>query len=271
MKTIITPPGGIPRMAWRELWAYRDLISMLAYRDIRVRYAQTWLGLLWALVNPLANIAILTFVFSRVANIKTPEDTPALLFTTIGLLGFQYSSEVFSRASDQLLAAQNLIKKVYFPRLIIPLSSALSALLDWVVALAVLLVLLFAYGVSPLLSWLYVPVWLLFSVILGASAGIWISALVVRFRDFRYVAPFLLRIGYFITPIGYAASVVPQPWYGWLYLNPLSGLAEWGRYVWLGIPCDGFWVTLSLAWGLLLFLGGIYLFKRLESTLADVL
>lgn len=243
---------------------------MLAYRDLRVKYAQTLLGLLWAVLNPLVNLALLSFVFHRLADVDTA-GRPAWLYTIAGLSAWTYFAEVFSQAGDAFLANQAMVKKIYFPRLALPLSKALAALPDLLIVLVLTALLMVYYRFSPMGSLLYFPLFLLLAILAGLSAGVVLSALTIRFRDFRFVAPVLLRVGMFITPIAYPAALVPEH-YRWLYfLNPLAGIVEGFKWTLVAGPPPPPEAWYGFGVLLVTFVGGIYYFSRVEARMADIL
>lgn len=254
----------------RELWEYRELLWMLAYRDFRIKYAQAFLGAAWTLINPIINLALLSFVFHRVAHVSTA-DTPPLLFTLIGLAGWAYFAEVFGAAGDSIIGAQEMVKKIYFPRLIIPLSKAVTALIDLGVVLLLLLLLLAYYGLWPRWNALYFPLFLLLAMAAGLAGGIWLSALTVRFRDFKYISPIFLRIGIFISPIAYPASAVPEAYRCWYFLNPLAGVIEGFRWSLAGGPPLPGCAYLGFGLLALLFLSSLLYFSKVEEIIADVI
>ncbi len=268
--TIIEPQRFSLGKQLAEVWRYRELLWMLAYRDFRVRYAQAFLGFSWALLNPLINLVLLSFVFHRVAQVETGEVAP-LLFTMTGLAGWTYFAEVFGNAGDSILGAQNMVKKIYFPRLIIPLSKAITGLIDLGITLLLLGVLLLFYR-HPL-SWqlIFFPAFLMAAMLAGLTGGIWLSALTVRFRDFRYISPVFLRVGLFISPIAYPAGEVPASYQFLYFLNPLAGIIEGFRWCLLGAPAPPVVAWLGIGLLLLLFTGSLFYFYRIEATIADVI
>ena len=270
-KKIIIEPKAFPlQHKLLEVWKYRELLGMLALRDFRVKYAQTFLGFSWAFINPLINLVLLSFVFHKIAQVST-EGIPPLLYTITGLVAWTYFAEVFSSAGASIIGAQNMVKKVYFPRLIIPLAKAITALIDLGIVLLLLFLLLLYYR-FPITSYLlYFPLFLLLSMLAGLAGGIWLSALTVRFRDFQYISPVILRIGLFLTPIAYSASTVPEAYQFWYFLNPLATICEGFRWSILGIPAnlDYLWLGSSII--IILFISGIYYFNKVETIIADVL
>ena len=260
----------------KELFRYRELLWTLTYRDLRVRYAQTTVGFLWAFLNPLLTLLVLSFVFGTVAKVGTGFDAqgqaiPHLLYTTAGLCGWTYFSTVLAEAGGSIIGAESMVKKIYFPRLVLPLSKAVTGLVDFLIILLFMLVMMVYYGVG--LSWhlLYLPFFLLMAIVSGLAAGIWMSALTIRFRDFQHITPLLLRLGMYATPIAYSASAVPEAYQVLFYLNPMTGVVEGMRWSLIGGAEIQPYAYLSFAlMGLLLF-SGLYYFKRVERVMADIL
>lgn len=269
-KTIIEPRRFSLAYQLKEVWHYRELLWMLAYRDFRVKYAQAFLGFTWAIINPVINLVLLSFVFHRVAHLSTG-NLPPLLFTLIGLAGWTYFAEVFTTAGDSIIGAQQMVKKIYFPRLIIPLSKAITALIDLGIVLLLLLLLLLYYGVVPNVNLLFFPVFLLLAMIAGLTGGLWLSALTIRFRDFKYISPLFLRIGIFITPIAYPASAVPETYQVWYFLNPLAGIIEGLRWSLTRGEIFPTQAYIGLALMAIFFLGSLFYFSKVEEVIADVL
>lgn len=243
---------------------------MLAWRDFRVRYAQTVVGLTWALFNPLINLIMLSFVFNRVAGVST-QGVPPLVYGAAGLIGWTFFSESLSKAGESLLSNQQMVRKIYFPRLALPAAAVLASLPDFLVSLLLVGGMMLYFGYFQLENMYGLLFLLPLLALAGFTAGIWISALTIRFRDFRFITPVVLRIGLFIVPIAYAASAVPEQWQ-WLYfLNPLAGLIEGFKWALLGLPTPPAIAWLGLPTLLLLAAGGLYLFHRVERIAADYL
>lgn len=269
--------GGSPlRQRLKELYQYRELLWTLTYRDLRVKYAQTLIGLLWVLINPLLNLALLSFVFGVVAKVDlgtnaAGEAIPQLLYTLAGLCGWTYFSTVMADAGGSIIAAQGMVKKIYFPRLIIPLSKALTGLVDFLVVLLCMPILMLYYGFSPGPYWYSFPIFVFIALLSGLAAGIWMSALTIRFRDFQHITPLILRLGMYITPIAYPISAVPEQWRWVIYLNPLAAVVEGMRWALLGTEALPVELYYSVAGIVLLFLSGLWYFHRAERVMADIL
>lgn len=264
-----------PRKSWfdfkgKELWQYRELLRFLTVRDIKVRYKQTVLGGLWAILQPFMSMLIFTIFFGKLAKIPS-DNLPYPIFVYAALLPWQFFSNGISNAGNSLVASSNLISKVYFPRIIIPAASLGAGLLDFIIASFILFIMMFYYGIFPGLSILFLPL-LLFGVIIATlGVGMFLSALNVAYRDFRYVIPFLVQFWLFATPVIYPVSIVPQSWRWLINLNPMAGLITAFRSSILNesIP----WADLSISFSvsIFLFILGLISFSRMERRFADVI
>jgi lipopolysaccharide transport system permease protein len=268
--TVIVPSRGLSSLRLGDLWEYRELLYFLAWRDIKVRYKQTALGAAWALLQPLFLMVIFTLLFGRVAKIAVPVPYPVFAFC--GLLPWQLFAFGLSQSSTSLVANQHLINKVYFPRLIIPIASIMVGLLDFAVAFGLLLGLMAYYHIVPGMNVLLLPFFLLLTVATSLTAGIWLSALNVKYRDVQYTLGFLTQFWMLATPVGYPASAVPERWRWVLALNPMASVVEGFRWAVLGQGArpDAF-LAISGAILVLLLLAGLHYFRRVERTIADVL
>ena len=269
-KTIITPHRNPLRINWRELWQYRELLWTLAYRDFRIRYAQTFIGVAWGVLHPLLTLFILSFVFGTVAQVATA-GIPHLVYTAVGLCAWTYFANVVAEAGNSIIGAQEMVQKIYFPRLIIPLAKAGTALIDLVIVLIILAGLLLIYRIVPAENVIWLPLFILLAVISGLMGGIWLSALTIRYRDFRFITPLLLRLGMFATPIAYPTDAVPETYRYLFYLNPMAGVVDGFRWSILGgTPPDQYaWLSFLLL--LLLLLGGLVYFNSVERKIADII
>jgi lipopolysaccharide transport system permease protein len=254
-----------------DVWEYRDLLYFLVWRDVKVRYKQTVLGAAWAVLQPVLATIVFSIFFGRLA--KVPSDgVPYPVFAYVALLPWQLFAFCLAESAYSLVSNQNLIKKVYFPRLVIPLSTVLTGLVDFGVAFIVLLILLFGYGIVPsAVSLVLLPALLLFAIAAALSVGIWLSALNVQYRDVRYTLPFLTQIWMFATPVVYSSSLVPEKWRLLYGLNPMAGVVEGFRWALLGgakgvLP--QVWVSAGMV--VVLLAGGLFYFRRMESTFADI-
>ncbi|PTB96668.1 phosphate ABC transporter permease [Marivirga lumbricoides] len=256
-----------------ELWHYRDLFLILAYRDLRVRYAQTFLGLLWAVLQPVTTIIIFTVVFGKVANVDT-EGIPYPLFAAIGLGSWSYFSFVLNQSGNSIIGAQEMVKKIYFPRLVIPLSKALVGFVDFAIILLFIIVLMIYYGVAPSSQIVFLPIFILLTILSALAAGIWLSALTIRYRDFQHIVPFLVQFGLYATPVGYSAKDLIKNLPEWatfvVYANPMAGVVEGFRWSIIGGTPPSIYAYFSFMVVLILFISGLYYFKRVERVMADI-
>ncbi|MEM3484203.1 MAG: ABC transporter permease [Candidatus Methanomethyliaceae archaeon] len=269
--TIIKPSRGLISVRWRELWDYRELLYFLAWRDIKVRYKQTVLGVLWVVLQPLLLMLVFTFFFGKLAKIPS-EGVPYPIFAYTALLPWQLFARGLNDASTSLVVNERIITKVYFPRLLVPLSTVLAALLDFFIAFGILIILMLYYGIIPTYAIFTLPIFVLLTVLTSCGIGLWSSALDVQYRDIRYTIPFLTQLWFFATPIVYPFSMVPEKWRPILSLNPMCGVVEGFRWALFGKPfismASAFVSFLAV---LLVFLGGVYFFRKTERTLADVI
>jgi lipopolysaccharide transport system permease protein len=268
---VIQPAHGWLALNLRELWNYRDLIWLLAGRDIKLRYKQTALGLIWVVLQPLVAALIFAVIFGRLGNLPS-DGQPYVLFVFAGLMPWNYFAGVLQRAGNSLVADSRLVSKVYFPRLVLPVASAAAVLIDFAVTLAVFAALLLIYHVP--LTWriLTLPGFLLLSTVVAVGVSLWISGLNVQYRDFMYALPFLIQIWMYASPVVYATSMIPKSWRWFFGLNPVVGFVEGFRWSLLGTGAltPGL-LLLSVGIGLLTLVSGAYVFRRIERGFADVL
>jgi len=268
---LIEPPRGWAALELRELWLYRELLFFLAWRDIKLRYKQTALGAAWAILQPLLTMVIFSVIFGQLA--KLPSDgIPYPIFTYTALLPWQLFAFALTNSSNSLINSQNLISKVYFPRLIIPLASTLAGVMDFAIAFLVLLGLMAYYHITPTTAILYLPLFLLLALLSALAVGIWLSALSVEYRDVRYIVPFLTQFWMYATPIAYSSSLIPENWRLLYGLNPMTGVVEGFRWALLGMHTSGgVMIGISAAVVVVMFISGLYYFRRMENNFADVI
>ena len=269
---IVIEAGRTERQYWKDLWNYRELLFFLAWRDILVRYKQTVIGILWALFRPLLTMVVLTVVFGKWAKMPS-EGIPYPILVFAAMLPWQFFANSFSGASSSLITNTSLISKVYFPRLVIPTSSVIVSFVDFLISVAILFALVFFYDFE--LTWRIITLPLFILIAIGAvlGAGFWIAALNVKYRDFRYIVPFIVQFGLYISPVGFSTSVVPDQW-RWLYsLNPMVGVIDGFRWAILGkdtlIYIPGFIISTILV--ILLLISGTQYFRKTERTFADII
>lgn len=267
---VLQPSRGAARLDLREIWHYRDLLYFLTWREVSIRYKQTVLGALWAILQPLATMLVFTIFLGRLARVPS-DGVPYPVFSYLGLLPWTYFASAITRSSTSLVSNQNLLSKVYFPRILIPASGTLSALVDFLVAFAVLVVLMFAYGLPPAASSILILPLTILTAVTALGMGMFLAALNVRYRDVQHAAPFMIQLWMFATPVVYPASLVPERWRLVFALNPLTGIIEAYRAAALGRALD--WSALALSTGvaLALFALGLRQFQRLQRDFADII
>jgi len=269
--TVIEPKKGWIAIDLKELWSYRELLYFLTKRDIKVRYKQTILGGLWAIIQPFFTMVVFTLFFGRMA--KMPSDgIPYPIFVYAGLLPWIYFANALSQASNSLVGSANLITKIYFPRIIVPTSASLGGLLDFFMAMLVLFFMMIYYQFIPGFGILLFPLLVGLTFLCAVSVGLWFSALNVQYRDIRYVIPFLVQLWLFVSPVIYPVSMVPEKYQWLLALNPMGGVIDSFRSSLLGHrPIDWILLSISTIIILVIFLSGLYYFRKMEKTFADVI
>lgn len=268
--TVIEPPKGWRMLDFKELWAYRELLWVLTLRDIKVRYKQTVLGAAWAIIRPVVTMVIFSVIFGHLA--KIPSDGfPYPVFVYAGLLPWTFFSNAISVSGQSLLGSAHLVSKVYFPRLIIPLSSIGAGLIDLAISVAILLLLMLYYGVGWSVNLLLTPLLLVAVIFIALGIGTLLSALTVAYRDFSMLLPFLVQIWMYVTPIIYPIGLIPERWQWLLYLNPMTGLIEGFRAAFLGKPFNLMAFMISLLIALVIFLVGVAYFQKVERRFADII
>lgn len=267
---ILRPSRGLVPLNLRDLWIYRELVYFLTWRDIKVRYKQTVLGALWAILQPLINMVVLGIIFGNFAQMST-EGYPRTIFTFSALLPWGLFSKALSDAGRSMLSNRSMITKIYFPRLIIPLSSVLGGVVDFLIAFVVLLGMMILYRVAPTPQVWTLPLFLLLAVITALGVGLWLSALNVNYRDVGYVLPFLTQLWLLITPVAYSSTEVPSQWQLVYALNPMVGVVEGFRWALLGTETGpGMMLAVSTAIALVILISGLYYFRYMERTFADM-
>jgi lipopolysaccharide transport system permease protein len=266
----IAPSKGWVPLKLRELWEYRELLYFLVWRDIKVRYKQTALGASWAIIQPFFTMVGFSLFFGQLA--KVPSDgIPYPIFSFAALVPWTFFANGLGQASNSLVGSGTLITKVYFPRLIIPLASVFSGIVDFLIAFAVLIVMMLYYGLWPTLTALYLPLFLLLALVTSLGVGLWLSALNVEYRDVRYVVPFITQFWLFVTPIAYPSSLLQQPWRTIYGLNPMVGVVEGFRWALLRTnTAPGPIIAVSSAAAVLILVSGAFYFRRMEKTFADI-
>ncbi len=267
----IEPSRGWVSLQLKELWAYRELLYFLIWRDMKVRYKQTALGVGWAIIQPVFTMIVFSVFFGRLG--KIPSDgIPYPIFSFAALVPWTFFAQGLGQASNSLVGSANLIKKVYFPRLAVPIASVTSGIIDFSIAFIMLLGMMLYYGILPTLNVIWLPCLLLLTLVTSLGVSLWLSALNVQFRDVRHVLPFLTQLWFFATPIAYPSSLLSEPWRTLYSLNPMVGVVEGFRWALLGTEtAPGLMLIVSSLTALALLVGGAFYFRRLEKTFADVI
>lgn len=274
MKTeeLIIEAGRTEAQYWKDLWRYRELFYFLAWRDILVRYKQTVIGIAWALIRPFLTMIVFTVVFGQIAKLPS-EGVPYPILVFAAMLPWQFFANSLSESSNSLIANANMIAKVYFPRLIVPTSAVIVSFVDFLISGMILLALMIWYDFVPGWRILTLPIFILIALAASIGAGLWLAALNVEYRDFRYIVPFLVQFGLYVSPVGFSSNVVPAKWRLLYSLNPMVGVIDGFRWAILGgeskIYLPGF--ILSLALVAILLVTGIWYFRKMERTFADVI
>lgn len=271
LKTVIIEPGKGLRHYWRDIWEYRELFYFLAWRDILVRYKQTAIGVAWSVLRPFLTMVVFTIVFGNIANLSS-NGAPYAVMVFAALLPWQFFSNALTETSGSLVANSNMLTKIYFPRLIVPTSALIVNVVDFLVSLIILVAIMFWYHFPPTVYLCALPLFFLLAFTLALGGGLWFSALTVKFRDFRYIVPFIVQFGLFISPVGFSSSVVSDHWRFWYSLNPMVGIIDGFRWSILkdtSLYLPGLW--LSIAMTLIVLISGIWYFRRTEKTFADII
>jgi lipopolysaccharide transport system permease protein len=273
MNELIIEPGRAEKNYWRDLWRYRELFYFLAWRDILVRYKQTVIGVAWAVIRPFLTMVVLVIVFNHFAGMKSSSTLPYALLVMAAMLPWQFFSGSLSESSNSLVGNSNLISKIYFPRLIIPASSVITALVDFLITLLLMAALMVWYRYCPDWRILACPLFVLLAFGAAFGAGLWFCALTVRFRDVRFVVPFIVQFGLYVSPVGFNSTYVPEKWRLLYSLNPMVGVIDGFRWSLLRgeTALDPRAIFLSVLFTIALCMSGICYFRRTEKTFADVI
>lgn len=270
---LIIEAGRAERHYWADLWRYRELFYILSWRDISVRYKQTAIGVVWAFLRPFLTMLVFTVIFGKLAKLPSEGAAPYAIMVYAAMLPWQFFSNSVSEAGSSLTGNTQLITKVYFPRMIIPASSVITSLIDFLVSFVILLLLMAWYRFLPSWQILLLPVFLLIALLTAAGIGLYLTALNVKYRDFRYVIPFLVQFGLYISPVGFSSSIVPEKWRLLYSLNPMVGVIDGFRWAIIGgdisIYWPGFALSIAVMSGFLVL--GIRTFRKMEKTFADVI
>jgi len=269
---LVIEPGKAGSHYWSDLWRYRELFFVLAWRDLAVRYKQTAIGVLWALIRPFLTMVVFSIVFGKLAKLPSSGSAPYALMVIAGMLPWTFFSTALSEASSSLIGNANLISKVYFPRLIVPAAAVVSAFVDFLIGFVILAGMMFWYRFQPGPQILLLPCFIILAFLVSIGPGLWITALNVRFRDFRYIIPFVVQFGLYVSPVGFSSSVVPEKWRLLYSLNPMVGVIDGFRWCILGGNCSlgaGFYISLLVV---VFFLWlGVTSFRKMERSFADLI
>ncbi|WP_404783265.1 ABC transporter permease [Altericista sp. CCNU0014] len=272
-KKLVIEAGRADGQYWQDLWNYRELLYFLAWRDIIVRYKQTVFGVLWALLRPFITMVVFTIVFGRLAKLDDISGVPYPILVCAAMLPWQFFANALQECSNSLIEDANLISKVYFPRLIIPMSSVIVSFIDFLISGAILLGLMAWYDYVPSWRILTLPLFIGVAFVAAIGGGLWLSALNVKYRDFRYVVPFIVQVGLYVSPVGFSSDIVPARWRLLYSINPMVGVIDGFRWAILGNASQVYWPGFLLSNGLAIFLllWSIWYFRKTERTLADVI
>jgi lipopolysaccharide transport system permease protein len=270
---LLIEAGRAEKNYWRDLWRYRELFYFLAWRDILVRYKQTVIGVAWALVRPFLTMLVFTFIFSKVAKLPAPGAVPYALLVFAAMLPWQFFSTALSESSGSLIGNSNLISKVYFPRLIVPAGSVITSFVDFLITLGLMALMMIWYGFLPDWRLLTLPLFVALAFGSAFGAGLWLCALNVRYRDFRYIVPFIVQFGLYVSPVGFSSSIVPENMRLIYACNPMVGVIDGFRWALLRgqSPLDSSTLIASTLVTLFLCLTGVWYFRRTEKTFADII
>ena len=270
--TLVIEAGKTEKHYWLDLWRYRELFYFLAWRDILVRYKQTVVGIAWSVLRPLLTMIIFTIVFGQIAKLPS-NGVPYAIFVYSAMLPWQFFSNSLSESSNSLIGNANLISKVYFPRIIIPASSIIVALVDFLISFVLFALIMFWYNYTPSINILAVPFFLLLSFLASMGFGLWLCALTVEFRDFKYIIPFIVQFGLYISPVGFGSDIVPEKWRLLYSINPMAGIIDGFRWAISGNSCplNAGYFLISVIVTFIIFLSGIWYFRKTEMTFADII
>lgn len=273
---IYIEPGRTEKNYWKDLWRYRELFYILSWRDIKVRYKQTIIGIAWSVIRPLLTLLIFTFVFGQVARFPSA-GIPYPLLVFAGLLPWQFFATGLSEASQSLIGNERLISKVYFPRMIIPASSVITSLIDFLISLLLMFVLLIGFAVVPSVNLVFLPLFIVMAFLASFGVGLWLTALNVKYRDFKHVVPFLVQLGLYISPVGFtsavASNMIPEKLRLLYYLNPMAGVIDGFRWCFFGKITSVYWngMFVSLIVTVVFLFIGIRVFRKMEKNFADLI
>ena len=272
-RVLILEPGRAEKNYWTDIWHYRELFLILAWRDITVRYKQTIIGVAWAVIRPFLAMVVFTVIFGRLAKLPSDGNAPYALMVFAGMLPWSFFSTSLSNASNSLIGNANLISKVYFPRLIVPTATVVTAFVDFLISFVILAGMMVYYRFAPGWNILLLPLFMLLALLASLGPGLWITALNVKYRDFRYVIPFVVQLGLYVSPVGFSSSVIPERWRLLYSLNPMVGVIDGFRWCILGGDSPIYWTGFALSLVVVAFFLwlGISQFRKMEKSFADLI
>jgi lipopolysaccharide transport system permease protein len=274
---VFIEPGRAERNYWKDLWRYRELFYILSWRDLKVRYKQTIIGVVWSVLRPLLTMMIFTFVFGNIAKFQPPPGVNYAVLVFAGLLPWQFFSAGLSEASNSLIGNERLISKVYFPRMIIPAASVITSLVDFMISLGIMFILLLWFRTVPSANLVFLPLFIIVAFFASFGVGLWLTALNVKYRDFKHVVPFLVQIGLYISPVGFssdvASKIIPEKFRLLYYLNPMAGVIDGFRWCFFGDKTPIYWTGMFLSFAVIIIflLIGIRTFRKMEKSFADLI
>ncbi|HEU5164399.1 MAG TPA: ABC transporter permease [Chitinophagaceae bacterium] len=274
---VFIEPGRAEKNYWKDLWRYRELFYILSWRDLKVRYKQTVIGVVWSVLRPLLTMMIFTFVFGKMANLKPPPGVDYAVLVFAGLLPWQFFAAGLTEASNSLVGNERLISKVYFPRMIIPAASVITSLVDFFISLVLMFALMIWYGTTPSFNLIFLPLFIIMAFFASFGVGLWLTALNVKYRDFKHVVPFLVQIGLYLSPVGFtsekASLIIPEKFRILYYLNPMAGVIDGFRWCFFGEKTPLNWNGMLISFAVIIFflLIGIRTFRKMERSFADLI
>lgn len=270
-REIVIEPGRFSKQYWRDLWLYRELFFFLAWRDILVRYKQTVIGIAWAVLRPFLTMVVFTVIFGQLAGLPSEEGVPYTIMVFAAMLPWQLFATVLTESSNSLVANVNLISKVYLPRLILPASTVVVALVDFFISLVILGIMMLCYRFMPGWRFLTLPLFLSLALLFAYGASLWFCSLNVKYRDFRHIVPFVVQLGLYISPVGFSSAIIPEKWRLLYSINPMVGVIDGFRWAIFGGDLQFYWPGLIVSIGLtvLVFFSGLWYFRMTERTFAD--
>ena len=270
---LVIEAGHTERQYWRDLWRYRELMLFLAWRDVLVRYKQTFIGVAWAVLRPLLTMIVFTIVFGKLAKLPSPSGAPYPILVFAAMLPWQFFANALAACGDSVVGNANLISKVYFPRIVTPISSVAVSFVDFLISGSILIVLMIWYSYWPTWRIVALPVFTATAFMAALGAGLWLSALTVKFRDFKYVTPFLVQFGLYVSPVGFSSHIIPERWRLLYSINPMVGVIDGFRWAILGEEAGINWLGMlvSLLLVAVVFFSGLRYFRKTERTFADVI